>query len=420
MFNRRLDRDTPRPIAVAVSGGGDSMAALTAAADWARAAGRPLLVLSVDHRLQEESGRWTAFVGEAAARLGADFRALAWTGPRPAAGVPAAARAARHRLLAQAAGEAGASVIVTGHTASDARENALLGQGALEEWSPSPVWPQGRGVFLLRPLLAQSRAAIRAALDEADVRSIDDPANDDPCHPRVRARLMTTATPTPAPAPLAGDLARKAAILPGGALRFDRTAMLQAHPPVARRVLAAALTSAGGGERPARAAGVDRLLTCLRAAEPVDATLAGARLHAGDEAVIVVRNVGERRRTGAGPLALVPGEAAVWDGRFLVEAAGAGLGLDHLQGHAAGLPAEQRTALGALPAILRPALPVVLGPEGPRCPILEQKSPLARATCLVPMRFMAACGAIAQESELAQGAHGAMGTAVLCSTPVTE
>src|SRR4051812_8213504 len=55
VLDRRLRRDSARPIAVALSGGGDSVALALMADGWAREAGRDLLILTVDHRLQPAS-----------------------------------------------------------------------------------------------------------------------------------------------------------------------------------------------------------------------------------------------------------------------------------------------------------------------------------------------------------------------------
>src|SRR5690606_21939616 len=131
--------------------------------------GRRLLALTVDHRLHPDSGTWAAFAGAAARRLGADWRALVWDGPRPAVGLPATARQARHRLLAEAARAAGARVILLAHTADDRAEAAWMRAAGLRvgdpvPWSPSPVWPEGRGLMLLRPLLNARRAELRTWL----------------------------------------------------------------------------------------------------------------------------------------------------------------------------------------------------------------------------------------------------------------
>jgi tRNA(Ile)-lysidine synthase len=67
-----------------------------------------------------------------------------------------------------------------------------------------------------------------------------------------------------------------------------------------------------------------------------------------------------------------------------------------LAGVAARLDAAERRALSAVPAAARPALPVVVGPDGAvRCPIFSQDA--ARARSLALARMQAACGAIIKE-----------------------
>jgi tRNA(Ile)-lysidine synthase len=80
-----------------------------------------------------------------------------------------------------------------GHTADDLAEAAAMraeGSSVSDPryWSPSPVWPEGRGVMLLRPLLGERRAALRAWLSGRGETWLDDPANDDPRSARARAR----------------------------------------------------------------------------------------------------------------------------------------------------------------------------------------------------------------------------------------
>jgi tRNA(Ile)-lysidine synthase len=193
VLDRRLSATSARPVAVALSGGGDSVALLLAARAWAAAHGRRLVALTVDHRLQPQSRAWTEACGELAHSLGAGFQALAWEGEKPPRGLPAAARAARHRLLAEAARGCGARVILVGHTADDVAEARAMRQAgsttpAPREWSPAPVWPEGRGIFLARPLLALRRAALRDWLAAEGARWIEDPANADPRYARARAR----------------------------------------------------------------------------------------------------------------------------------------------------------------------------------------------------------------------------------------
>ncbi|MFN7236197.1 MAG: ATP-binding protein, partial [Brevundimonas sp.] len=132
---------------MALSGGGDSVALLHLAAAWAERRGRRLVAVTVDHRLHPDSAAWTAEAGRAARALGVAWTRQVWTDDKPAAGLAAAARRARHALLAEAARAAGARGILTGPTRDDRRVAAgLRAQGGplgrLRDWSPSPGWPE--------------------------------------------------------------------------------------------------------------------------------------------------------------------------------------------------------------------------------------------------------------------------------------
>jgi len=116
---RRLDPNACTPVAVAFSGGGDSLALLLTAQAWAAMCGRPLLALHVDHGLQAQSAAWADRAGAMADKLKIRFQKLVWIGEKPLSGIPAAARNARHRLIAEAARAAGAKVILVGHTLDD-------------------------------------------------------------------------------------------------------------------------------------------------------------------------------------------------------------------------------------------------------------------------------------------------------------
>jgi tRNA(Ile)-lysidine synthase len=404
-FGRRLRPDIDAPLAVGFSGGGDSLAALLATKAWSDRCGRRLVVLSVDHGLQPQSAAWTAFAAETAGRLGLAFHALAWTGDKPAHGLPAAARAARHRLLAQAARRAGARVVVLGHTADDLLEGEVMRSwgsslGAPREWSPSPVWPEGRGIFLLRPLLGLRRAALRAWLAERGEAWIDDPANLDLAQTRSRAReLLAGGGQAPESAPDDADLAalsERVDALAGGALSLDRQALRAAPSGPARRWLAAAALSAGGGARPPRAARLAALAERLAGPGPVRATLCGARIVAREADVLIVRDAGEAARGGLAPLDLPADGPMVWDGRFELTAARPGLSVRRLGGLAVRLAPAERAALRRLVPEIRPALPAAVDAEGRvSCPILADGA--VRALDLVAARLAAACGAISKE-----------------------
>ncbi len=396
----RLDRRATVPVAVAVSGGGDSVALAVLAADWARVHGRRLLVLHVDHGLNPASPGWAQRSAALANRLGAGFRRLAWEGVKPRTGLPAAARSARHALLADAARAAGVRVILVGHTADDLAEAALMRATgsttpAPREWSPSPAWPQGRGVYLLRPMLGVRRAELRALLAMRGEAWIEDPANDDPRYARARARatLGGDGEGEPAcPSPSLADIGRQARLSP--VLTLPREVLRSADLAAARAFAGTACLCAAGTTRPPRRERLDRLMEALLGEKAVVATLAGARIEADAREVRWMRTAGEIGRAGEGRLGLGPGEAGVWDGRYEVTT-DRGVSLVPLAGHAARLSPSARAALGAWPAPARGAMPAILG-EPVACPVLEPVEGIEMRD-LILARLLAACGAVERE-----------------------
>lgn len=378
-----LRSDADRPVALALSGGGDSLALALMACAWTRAHGRKLLILTVDHQLRPESRAWTDQCEATATRLGADFRRLNWTGPKPATGLPAAARQARHRLLAQAAREAGARVILMGHTRSDLAESARMRASGSSTpdprvWSPSPVWPQGREVFLLRPMLGLDRTLIRTWLAERGETWIEDPANADLAYARVRARAASPdlVGPTAEPADLTALLANTTAD-EAGVLTLPRAALVNAAPLAQARFLSAACLCAAGTDRPPRPDRIEALRLRLGGVAPVVATLAGARIEADGRDLRFLREIGELTRKGPARL-----EDGVWDGRFEILPADLDADIRPFRGLSRHLTERPRS-----PG--RAGLPVVVEPEG--------QVRAAKASPLALTRLRAACGRVRAE-----------------------
>jgi tRNA(Ile)-lysidine synthase len=415
VLGRRLRTHITAPLAVAFSGGGDSLALLLATRAWADANGRRLLAFTVDHGLNPDSEVWTRRCRETAGRLGVAFQALRWEGAKPTTGLPAAARAARHALLADAARKSGARVILLGHTADDLIEAAAMraeGSSVSDpaEWAPSPAWPQGRGVFLLRPMLSLRRADIRDGLRVRGEPWIDDPANEDQRFARARARKGQS---SPERSEGEGDHAEHGgggASEPAGNGAFGGATSVAGATPPPRSAwspspcggglslaitapaahLAAACLCAGGTSRPPRGDRLQHLVARLRSGEAFTATLAGARIASDGETAAFTRDPG---RAGFPELSLAPGEPTVWDGRFEIEAT-VPVTVRALGGLSRQLPRAQQAALRALPAAIRPTLPVILSRDGAvSCPILAD-NPSVRATALVLPRFEAAIGVV--------------------------
>jgi tRNA(Ile)-lysidine synthase len=187
-------------IVLAVSGGPDSMALMWLAARWRStlARGPRLIAVTVDHGLRPEAAREAREVKHLARNLDLTHRTMRWTGPKPKTGVPAAARAARYRLLAQAARTSGATHILTAHTRDDQAETLLMrlvrGSG-IAGLAAMARQSERDGVLLARPFLQVSKARLIATLKKAKLGFADDPTNHDLnfTRPRIRAVMPVLA-----------------------------------------------------------------------------------------------------------------------------------------------------------------------------------------------------------------------------------
>ncbi len=298
------------PVGLAVSGGSDSLALLHLAAGWARQAGAELTVFTVDHGLRPEAAGEAAAVAEVSAGLGLPHRTLRWAAPRAG---QAAARDARHRLLAAALRSAGGRLLLTGHTADDQAETMLLrmrqgsgwyGLAGMRRLSLSPVWPEGEGVWIARPLIGLGREALREGLRARGAGWSEDPSNLNPAFERVRMRRLLADRP--------GLTERVMACQRGFArLRAAEDALLAcwladvqvgAGPVLSVRIagcapgrlargLSVLIPLIAGHDRPPRSQAGERL--ALRLVDPVaafrGATLGGARLRPAGQGRVRIR-----------------------------------------------------------------------------------------------------------------------------------
>jgi tRNA(Ile)-lysidine synthase len=182
-------------IVLAVSGGPDSVALMWLAARWRRTMtrGPRLIAVTVDHGLRREAAREALAVKRLAKELDLPHRTLRWTGAKPKTGLPAAARAARYRLLAKAARAGGATHILTAHTRDDQAETLLMrmlrGSG-IAGLAAMARESEREGVRLARPLLDVAKSQLIATLNKAKIVFADDPTNRDAAYTRPRLRAL--------------------------------------------------------------------------------------------------------------------------------------------------------------------------------------------------------------------------------------
>ena len=264
-------------VVVAVSGGADSvgMARLVAAA-------RPdldLRVLHVRHGLRDDVADADA-ARRCAQQLSLPFSEVAVAVRPDGTGPENAARGARMTAFANAAREAGAAAVCTGHTADDNAETMLLNLARGTGLAGLAGIPAQRsladGVLLVRPVLELRRAVVRAAAGGFD--TVQDPTNADPEQRRFRARsqllpLLESLTgqhtdPVVALLRLANHARSDSAALDTiAAVHYDTlvqtwgsvamlpiSALEDVPRAIATRVLRLTIAAAGGGSPPSEAA----------------------------------------------------------------------------------------------------------------------------------------------------------------------
>lgn len=381
-----------KPVALAVSGGPDSMALMHMVAclldsqahrSQARrvtASAAPVIVLTVDHQLRPQSGAEAEFVKSEAARLGFPHRTLRWHGDKPATGMQAGARAARYALMSAAITEEFNSggprrLLLTAHHADDQAETFLMrlarGSGA-SGLAGMRVSTSINDMEIWRPLLGVSKDRLVLTLAHLGATACDDPSNANTDFERVRLRLarphlQSLGLVNERLALTAKRLARADDALVALTRNWAQTINLNCHggayaslnltafraglSELRVRLLTELLYCNGGDSSAARLSQIEDLdqQICSTSAQGA-ATLGGChmRWRQNTGALQVFREEGQR---GLPQSRLQPGDTVVWDRRFRV-----GLGAS-LQ---SGSPGDSVTvrALGAgAYATLRSSLP---------------------------------------------------------------
>lgn len=382
-------------VAVAVSGGPDSMALCSLADGWARGRGGRVQALTVDHGLRPESADEAACIAGWLGGLGIGHAVLSWRGSKPASGIQAAARAARYRLLDEWCRAAGVLHLLLAHHQDDQAETLLLrlerGSG-LDGLAAMAGAVERPGPRLLRPLLGVPGGRLRATLEARGLPWVEDPSNHDRRFARVRLRQLMPALADQGVG--AGRLGRTASALgrarsimdaavasflagavtphPAGFCWLDAERYGAAPDEIARRALTRLLLCLGGGLYPPRSDRLERLHRALAGgAFEAGRTLGGCRILPRSRGVLICRE--PSAAVEEAPLAA--GQSVVWDGRYRVRAAASAkptrddtgdytvrrLGDDGWREIAARDATLRR---GPVPGSARPSLPAVFGLDG--------------------------------------------------------
>jgi tRNA(Ile)-lysidine synthase len=317
-------------LAVAVSGGADSMALTILANDWVRRQNGSVLAFVVDHGLRPASANEALITLERLDRLGVAARLLRLTTLSSGPALAERARIMRYQALSDACRDTGRLHLLLGHHAADQVEtlamralrgsqtHGLAAMAALRETAT---------LRLLRPLLDVQPEELRRFLVGRAVDWVEDPSNRDLYALRSRLRqgfaaqnMQQTRLPQAISAvgllrareeaQIACELAVRATIRPEGF-----AVLSPAYGPIGAAALSSLVRTLGGSPYPPRPlSNIGPAQLVELAKRPRAATIGGVRLILLRDRMLVVRE----EAAIADAIAASPG--ALWDNRFRVTA----------------------------------------------------------------------------------------------------
>lgn len=175
------------PIAVAVSGGVDSVCLLV----WLAKCGLNITALHVNHGLRAAADTETKYVEQLCNKLNIPCQIFFWTDNKPKSGIEAAARAARYKFMTDWCHENGVETLMLAHQADDQIETFLmnLGRGSgLYGMAAMARESMRDGIKIVRPLLNVYRKELQKYCDENNIKYFVDEMNSDEQYTRVRIR----------------------------------------------------------------------------------------------------------------------------------------------------------------------------------------------------------------------------------------
>lgn len=373
--------ESPPTIAIATSGGPDSLALALLTHQWVKDQGGRAIALTVDHRLRKDS---TAEAHQVKAWLdakGMEHHILTWE--RDAENEPlqtaiqAAAREARYQMLAQWCKDHGVKHLLTAHHAQDQLETFMIrlakgsGLKGLTSTQKEVLTNFGR---ILRPLLTLDANRLKATLKAFNQPFLLDPSNENEDFTRVRWRQLLPSLSAEGLTPMtiqetlerlnhaqrlvdqhiSGLLYRHASLFPYGYAKLNKEA-LKESPEAFEEMLKRILATIGTKGYPVRRQALHRAMDAMASAHSL--TLGGCQILDKPKEWWVTR---EPAAIGKDVPVHLPG-AYLWDGRFTVEVSEgtpcriAALGEEGIQA----LEADAKKHLKGIPHVTLQTLPAL-------------------------------------------------------------
>ena len=182
---------TSQKIAIAVSGGIDSMVLMKISSLSKKIKPKNIHILTINHDLRKGSKEETLFVRKEADKLGLKVSILTWKGKKPKTGIQEKARKKRHNLLFNYCKKNNISDLFFAHHLDDQIENFIFrmfrGSGivGLTSFSNSSKIDK---INLIRPLIETPKSDLLLFAKKQKIEWIEDPSNSNLDFDRVKIR----------------------------------------------------------------------------------------------------------------------------------------------------------------------------------------------------------------------------------------
>jgi tRNA(Ile)-lysidine synthase len=344
LFNRKLNSlvgpEQRSRLAIAVSGGSDSMALALLARNWAADKAIELVTLTVDHGLRPAAQQEAETVSQWMQALNLPHKTLVWRGPHPTTGIQSAAREARYQLMTAYCQSQDIPALLVGHQLEDQLETLLMrlskGSG-LEGLTAMKEDSRQFDLRLLRPLLGVERQTLRDYLRRQDQTWIEDPSNENQQFTRTQVgAILSDLQALPGSSLTAISLSaermarastaleeiaarrfeKNCQLSPYGFIRFPMQAVQDCPAEVGLRVLAKIVSTVRGEHLPFKLRSLEKIYSRLFQQEKTTSgTISGVQISRSANEWLVCREPG---RTGLPEVVLAGNSEAIWDRRFHV------------------------------------------------------------------------------------------------------
>ena len=363
------------PLAVATSGGADSLALLLLAHAYAQQQGGRAIALTVDHGLRAGSNEEALQVQKWAQEKDIEHVILKWEEEKPLSRLQEKAREARYRLLINWCKSNNISTLLLGHHQQDQEETFWLrlssGSG-LEGLSGMKRKIIREGIVLLRPLLKFPKERLKATLIADNQPWIEDPSNQNSQFFRGRwrtlleeeglssSRLLNVMEKLQEDADFIHDSLQNALqatvqVKDEGYLALQKKSFEELHPALAKRLLSFLMQWFSGATYPPRSSQMTAILEKIKTLSPF--TAGGIYwIHRHGE-ILLLR---ESAAIQEGIFLMDLNEKTLWDQRFWID--------PQIKKHIPGetflaslgsMPTLKKEITSSIPSRVWPALPAL-------------------------------------------------------------